>query len=438
MKLRSLILATIVLAALVGVLYWSNHRKPTDEASKPSDSAPSILKLDEASITKVEIKRPDTETIVLSKSSSGAWEISAPKNYRADQANISSTLSSLSALNSQRVVDDKPSDLKQYGLNPAGVEVEITEKDNKSQKLLLGDTNPTGNSVYTQLAGDPRVFTIPTYNKTSIAKTLNDFRDKRFLPVSADQVSRLDVIRKSQTIEFGRTKDEWQILQPKPMRADSTQVGNLVEKLTDARADLNTSDPKESTSAFAAGTLVVSARMTDPSGSQELQIKKSKDTYYGKSTALEGVYKLNADVAQSLDKSVDDFRNKKLFDFGFTDPTKVEIHSGTKSYDLTRNQHDWWSNGKKMDVDTVAPVLSDLRDLAADKFVASGFTNPTIEFAVTSEDGKHTEKVLIAKSGDDYIAQRENDPTLYHVASPSIDDLLKTADNLKPAAAPTK
>ena len=438
MKLRSLILATIVLAALVGVLYWSNHRKPTDEASKPSDSAPSILKLDEASITKVEIKRPDTETIVLSKSSSGAWEISAPKNYRADQANISSTLSSLSALNSQRVVDDKPSDLKQYGLNPAGVEVEITEKDNKSQKLLLGDTNPTGNSVYTQLAGDPRVYTVPTYNKTSIAKTLNDYRDKRFLPVSVDQVSRLNIIRKSQTIEFGRTKDEWQILQPKPMRADSTQVGNLVEKLTDARADLNTSDPKESASAFAAGTLVVSARMTDPSGSQELQIKKSKDTYYGKSTALEGVYKLNADVAQSLDKSVDDFRNKKLFDFGFTDPTKVEIHSGTKSYDLTRNQHDWWSNGKKMDVDTVAPVLSDLRDLAADKFVASGFTNPTIEFAVTSEDGKHTEKVLIAKSGDDYIAQRENDPTLYHVASPSIDDLLKTADNLKPAAAPTK
>jgi len=178
--------------------------------------------------------------------------------------------------------------------------------------------------------------------------------------------------------------------------------------------------------------------MTDPSGSQELQIKKSKDTYYGKSTALEGVYKLNADIAQSLDKSVDDFRNRKLFDFGFSDPTKVEIHSGTKSYDLTRTQHDWWSNGKKMEVDTVAPVLSDLRDLAADKFVDSGFTNPTIDLAVTSEDGKHTEKVVIAKSGNDYIAQRENDPTLYHVASSSIDDLLKTAENLKPASAPTK
>lgn len=437
MKLRSLILATIVLAALVGVLYWSNHRKP-EEASKTSDSSPAILKLDEASITKVEIKHPSSEPIVLSKSSSGAWEITAPKEYRADQANVSSTLSALSSLNSTRIIEDKASDLKQYGLDSAATEVDITEKDNKSQKLLLGDSNPAGNAVYTMLSGDPRVYTIASFNKSTIAKNLNDLRDRRFLPVNADQVSRFDIVRKNQTIEFGRTKDEWQILQPKPMRADSTQVGDLVQKLTNARADLNTHDPKESASAFSSGTPVVTAKITDPSGSQELQIKKSKDTYYAKSTALEGEYKLNADLAQSLDKNVDDFRNKKLFEFGFTDPTKVNIRSGSKTYDLARNQHDWWSNGKKMDVDTVAPLLSNLRDLSADKFVDAGFANPTIDLSVTSEDGKRTEKVSIANTGTDYVAQRENDPTLYHIPASSIEDLLKTADNLKPAAAPGK
>jgi len=288
------------------------------------------------------------------------------------------------------------------------------------------------------LSGDPRVYTIASFNKGTIAKNLNDLRDRRFLPVNADQVSRFDIVRKNQTIEFGRTKDEWQILQPKPMRADSTQIGDLVQKLTNARADLNSSDPKESASAFSSGTPVATAKITDPSGSQELQIKKYKDTYYGKSTALEGVYKLNADITQSLDKDVDDFRNKKLFEFGFTDPTKVNIRSGSKTYDLARNQHDWWSNGKKMDVDTVAPLLSDLRDLSADKFVDAGFSNPIIDLSVTSEDGKRTEKVSIANTGTDYIAQRENDPTLYHVPASSIEDLLKTADNLKPAAAPAK
>ena len=95
MKLRSLILATIVLLALVGALYWSNHRKPSEEAAKPSTTAPTILKLDEASITKVEVKKSGSEPVVLTKSNSGAWEITQPKLLRADQANVSSTLSSL-------------------------------------------------------------------------------------------------------------------------------------------------------------------------------------------------------------------------------------------------------------------------------------------------------------------------------------------------------
>jgi uncharacterized protein DUF4340 len=434
MKLRSLILATIVLLALIGALYWSNHRKPTDEALKPTDSAPAILTLDESSITKVEVMRPGTEPVVLVKSNSGAWEITQPKPLRADQTNVSSTLSSLASLNSQRVIEDKPSDLKQYGLEPPTVTVDITEKDNKSQQLLLGDDTPNGSAVYAMLRGDPRVYTIASYNKTGIAKTLNDFRDKRLLPVSADQVSRIDVIHKNQTIEFGRTKDEWQMLQPKPTRADSAQVSDLVQKLTDARMDLNGADPKQSAWAFAAGAPIATAKITDPSGSQQLEIKKDKDSYYAKSSAVEGIYKVNADLAQALNKSVDDFRNKKLFDSGFTDPTKIEVHAGPKMYDFTRTGHDWWSNGKKMDVDSVAPLLSNVRDLAADKFTESGFANPTIEIAVTSEDGKSTERVAIAKSGDAYIAQRAGDPTLYHLTSASVDELLKTAENVKPAA----
>jgi hypothetical protein len=438
MKLRSLILATIVLLALVGTLYWSNHRKPEDTTLKPTESSPAILKLDESSIEQVEIKRPDNEPIVLTKTNSGAWQITKPQVFSADQANVSSTLSSLAALNSQRVVEDKATDLKQYGLEPPAVEVDVTEKGNKSQKLLLGDSTPSGAGVYAMLSGDPRVFTIASYNKTSIAKTLNDFRDKRLLPVSADQVSRLDIVHKNQTMEFGRTKDGWQILQPKPMRADSVQVGDLVQKLTDARMDLNGTDPKGSSPAFAAASPVATAKITAPSGAQELQIKKNKDTYYAKSSAVDGIYKVNADLGQALAKGIDDFRSKKLFDFGFTDPTKIEIHSGPKAYFLTRSGQDWWSNGKKMEVDTVAPLISDIRDLVADKFADAGFANPTIDIAVTGEDGKSTEKVSIANSTDGYLAQRQNDPTTYHLTASSVDDLLKAADNIKPATTPAK
>jgi Domain of unknown function (DUF4340) len=437
MKLHGLIIAGCVLLILGGVLYWSNHHPATDETTKISaDASPAILKLDSAAITNIEIKKKDAEPVVLAKSGTGEWQIIQPKPYRADQTAVSGVVSTLSSLNSQRVVEDKTSDPQMFGLANPALEVDLSEKDNKSQKLLLGDPTPAGGGVYAMLAGNPRIFTVAGYEKSSIDKSVNDLRDTRLLPVAPDKISRVELIRNGQEIEFGRNKDEWQILKPKPSRADSTQVGELVRQLTDAKMDLSTSNASNGASDFSRATPVATAKVTDESGTQELQVRKNKDTYYAKSSAVDGAYKVSADLGKALDKSADDFRNKKLFDFGYNDPNKVELHNGTKSYFLTRGSagsDDWWSNGKKMNADSAELLISDLRDLSASKFADSGFANPTIDVVVTSDDGKRTERIQIAKSGDHYIAERESDSTLYQLDATGVNSLLKTAEDLKPA-----
>ena len=55
---------------------------------------------------------------------------------------------------------------------------------------------------------------------------------------------------------------------------------------------------------------------------------------------------------------------------------------------------------------------------------------------MTSSDGKRVEKVLISKQGNDYIAQRENEPALYGLDAKAVDDLSKAASDVKPAPAP--
>src|SRR2546422_7724806 len=47
------------------------------------------------------------------------------------------------------------------------------------RSLLIGDDIPTGNGAYAKLDEDPRVFTIASYNKTSLDKAVKDLRDKR-------------------------------------------------------------------------------------------------------------------------------------------------------------------------------------------------------------------------------------------------------------------
>jgi hypothetical protein len=254
--------------------------------------SPAILKLDSSSIIKIDLKKKDAEPLVLTKGDVEQWKIVEPKPYAADQDTVSSLVSSVSSLNSERLVEDKASDLKTYGLDHPAVEVEVTEKSSKTHKLLVGDDTPTGSAVYAMLAGDPRVFTMASYTKNSFDKRLNDLRDKRLLTVNSDKISRLEVVRKGQTLEFGRNKDDWQIVKPKPSRADSSAVSELVRKLTDAKMDLTASDTKTATAAFARGTEIGTAKVTDASGVQSLQVRKDKDTYYAKSSAVEGAYKI--------------------------------------------------------------------------------------------------------------------------------------------------
>jgi hypothetical protein len=440
MKNSGLLIAAMVLAALAGVLYWSNHHPPSDRTANASvDTLPKILSLKPEDISKVEIKKKGGEALDLAKGDAGKWQITAPKPLAADQAAVSGFLSSISSLNADRLIDDKATDLNQYGLAQPALEIDITAKD-KPQKLLLGDDAPTGNAVFAKLDGDPRIFTIASYNKNSLDKSANDLRDKRLLTVDFDKLSQVDLVSKKQDIEFGRNKQEWQIVKPRPLRADNFQVEEIVRKLSDAKMDTSISDAdaKKAATTFASGTPVATAKVTDTASAQELQIRKNKTDYYAKSTAVPGIYKVSNDLGTMVEKGLDDFRNKKLFDFGYDDPTKVEIHDGPKSYNLTKGGQDWWSDGKKMEATGVQTLIDKIRDLSASKFVLSGFTAPVIEVDVTSSDGKRTEKISIAKSADAYIARRENEPALYQLDAATVIDLQNLAAALKPASAAGK
>jgi hypothetical protein len=418
----------------MGALYWSNRHPKSAETEASANAAPKILSLKEDDIFKIDLKKKDADEIVLAKNNS-KWQITAPKPLGADQTTVSTMLSTLSSLNSDRLVEDKASNLSQYGLTEPALETDVTVKD-KTQKLLLGDNAPTGNAVYAKLDGDPRVFTVATYEKNNIDKSVNDLRDKRLITANQDKISKVELLAKKQDIEFGRNKDEWQIVKPRPLRADGTQVDDLVRNLTDAKMELSpTDDSKKMAASFASASPVAAAKVTDESGTQELQVRKNKDDYYAKSSIVDGIYKVSSSLGQAMDKGLDDFRNKKLFDFGFSDPNKIEIHDGTKSYFLTRGGEDWWNgSGQKLDMNAAQSLIDKVRDLSATKFVDSGFSQPVVELTVTSNDGQRVEKVSISKSGENYVARREGEPSLYQIDGKAVTNLQKAAEDMKTAA----
>jgi hypothetical protein len=436
MKQGRLLAVSVLLAILAGLFWWLNKREASATKPPVTPATTKIVDLPQDQIQLLTIEKLGSEPIEL-KRAGGKWSITGPKALPADQDAVSSLVSTFGSLNADKVLEDKAASVDQYGLTKPSLSVTATKKDGKTVKLLVGDETPTNSGSYAELAGDPRVFLVASYSKTSLDKSENDLRDKRLLTFDSEKLSRVELTAKKATIEFGRNKDQWQILKPKPLRADQSAVEELVRSLHDVKMELGaTEDEKKDLGAFNSGTAIADAKLTDVTGTQELQVRKNKDDYYAKSSAVAGVFKVLSSVGTSMDKSLDDFRNKKLFDFGFADPDKIELHDGAKSYFLTRSSSDWWSNGVKMDEGNMGTLVADIRALTATKFPDKGFTTSSIEITVTSNSGKRVEKVLIAKNGENYLAKRENEPALYELSAIAIKDLQDAAAGLRPAPPP--
>ena len=440
MKTRGLLAAVIILAALGGLLFWSNRKQKAEAAKPAAETTPKILTIPEDQIKEIRLKKKAADEIVVRKGDDGKWQIVEPKPQRADQDAVNGVASALSNLNGDKLVEDKATDLAAYGLNAPTLDVTVVKKDGKTQDVSLGDDTPTGSGTYAKLASDGRVFSIAGYVKTSLDKSPNDLRDKRLLTFDQDKLTRVDLQpAKGEPIEFGKNnQNDWQILKPKPMRADGSQVDDLIRKLKDAKMEVTITDEdaKKAATAFNAGTRAAVAGVTDASGTEHLEIRKDKDNnYYAKSSALDGIYKVTADLGGGVDKKIDDFRNKKLFDFGWTDPNKVQ--AGKDAYEKTGDK--WMEGGKQMDSSSVQTVVDKLRDLAATKFVDSGGGGtPVLDLTVTSNNGKRVEKVTITKQGDTYFAKRENEPDIYVLDAKAVDDLQNAAKGVKPFQPPKK
>ena len=438
MKPTSLLVAALLLAGLSGVVWWVKKHPKNADTSTPSTSV-KLLDVPESQIVSLDIQKKDAPPVQLAREN-GKWVITAPEKYRADQDAVNSIVSALSPVTADNTIDSKPTDLNEYGLKTPQITVAAHEKGGKTDHLYFGEDVPIGSLAYVRVGTDPKVYAVPTSLRSSFSKELTDLRDKRLLTFDSTQVSRVELDSSKSPIEFGKVnQSDWQIIKPQTLRADSFQVEELLRKLSDAKMDLsNPDEAKKADAAYASGKNVGEAKVTDPSGVQTLDVHKDKDDYYAKSSLVPGAFKVSADLGKEMEKPLEDFRNKKLFDFGFTDTNKIEIQQGTSDRTFVRTGTDWKSNNQTMDAGSVQSVIDKLRDVAATKFVDSGFTTPAATITVVSNDNKRTEKVEFSKTADGYVARREGQPSLYALDAKSVNDILEAGTSIKAVAPASK
>ncbi len=430
-------MAGVLLAGLGIAVWWSNRQEKAKEGQPTADVAPKIVAIPADSVKQVQIVHRGEGPITVQFNASGKWEMTSPKPLPADSVAVAALTNTASRLDSERVVDPNVTDLKAYGLAPPLIAVNFTTKDGKTSRLLIGDNTPEGSAVYAKLDGDPRLFTMASSFKSTFDKEAKDLRDKRLLPFTQDTLNRIEISAQKQTYEFVKKGEgEWEIDKPKIMRADSIQTDDLIQRLKNADMDLSgIQDDKKIASGFAAAAPLVVAKVTDQDGTKTLEIRKSKDDYYAKSSVAGGVYKVSKVLGDGLDKLVDNYRNKKIFDFGFSDPTHIEVIDGAKTSIYNKAGDTWLSGSKKLDSTSVQAFIDRLRDLAATKFADAGFTTPVVTLTVVSNQGKMREQVEIAPaaSGGNFLARHGGDASFYELEAKTVSELRQAVGDVREA-----
>jgi len=429
MQVRGLLIGLAVLALLGGGVYWSNKSKEEESKAPPKDASPKVLTITEQEVAQLEFRKKGMPPTIVKHTGEGKWAITEPKALAADPDAISDVMRALVNFSSETVSTPGPGiDLNSFGLKEPLFTLNIVKKDGKQMAVLIGDSVPVAGSVFVKMDNDARVFTVSAVNRTTLDKQWRDLRDKRLLTIENDKLSRVELDANGKVIEFGKNQsNEWQILKPSPFRADTWGVDELVRKLKEVKLDPSTpeADMEKAEKAFSSDTPVAVVKLTDASGTQQLDIRKTKDkepVYYAKSSAVEGVHKVLADLATSASKSVTDFRSKKLFDFGFTDPTKLEIKSGGRSKSCGKNGEKWICDNKEVKPETVSAFVDKIRDLSAKQFVENPVkpeTAPDIEITVASDPKKNPETVRIYGNN----GARGDEPAMYAIDPATVDGI---------------
>ncbi len=435
--LRSFLVLLVIAAALGGFLYYDSKRAPSD--AKKQEKVFADVQSDK--IEQVTVKGIAGERTTLQKQGS-AWQLTQPAPVAADEAELSGITSNLASLEVQRVVDEQASDFKQYGLDPARIEVSF-KAGGKDRALLLGDKTPTGADIYARLPDKPRVFLVSSYLESTFNKTAFDLRDKTILKIDRDKVDRLEIVTADRTVTFGKQGAEWRITAPFDARADFGAIEGILGRLNSTPmksiAAPDASDPKL-LKEYGLDKPVATVRVGTGSSQAGLAIGKSagEGVVYAKDLARPMVFTVENALADEFKKPADDYRIKDLFDARSFNTTRVEATRQGVTLAFERDKETWKQvtpAAKAADGAKVEALLTALTNARAtgfeSKVAATGLDTPELTATIRFEDGKKQEKVTFGKKGSDAFARREGDVTAAKIDTSTLDGIVKAFDALK-------
>jgi len=452
-KAKTTLILAVVFCGLLAAVLFVDRKKPGDAAGPEGK----LVEIASENVERISFDN-GTETMTLVRDGSVGWQIAEPIETPADTIEVSGFLNAFTDLPIDRVVEEKNADLEKYGIPSRDVALKLRGTD-RPVKISIGAENAVGRTFFAQKEGDPRVVLLPATLRSSLEKTLFDFRRKDDFRFETSNVTRIRLVSPHVRWEARKTGGEWFLESPLKALAGEAKITALLDSLSGLRAAAFAAEAKNPEELKKTGldrpetTVALSV-----SGAKEelvFAFRRSVEKTYVMNSESPRIIVPESDPLAELGKKPDEFRENRIAVFHSWEAVRLAVKKEGLSLVLAKGPDGKWmfDAGLKDEADgaKVEDFLGKIESLEASGFVdapkspdAYGLAAPRAEITIrTREEGeKPVEKEFTLRVGDagpDGKAAVKNArfDYLFKVDAAFLEDLPKAAGDWK-AAAPGK
>lgn len=243
----TLISLLLALVLLTGFYIWYLNRDKLGADNTRDESLPSeedslvIAKMDIDQVHTIQYKNETADmTFVLEED---IWRLESDKSRAINQDYVRNMLSLIDVIKADRLVQEDPEDIEQYGLEKPYASLKAEQADGKNISLCLGNEVLGGQGYYGMILGNNSVYILPKIYKTHLSHSSIEMTYVEEGPdINSNNIYHIEVLQKdgedfeliydpdSTYHKVGTPMLAWAILKPYEdvYSADSAKVSDLL------------------------------------------------------------------------------------------------------------------------------------------------------------------------------------------------------------------
>jgi hypothetical protein len=324
-KFKTTLVLLVVLAVLVAIILYFDAKSGKKTAAE--EKTKTLISLTAGDVRKAALVR-NGETLSFERDEGGPWRLTSPIQAAADEAEVGSLVDSLASLRIERVVEKEAKDPVVYEIPKTEVSLWVKGQA-EPVRLLVGMENPLDKSLFAKRADDPRIVLLSSSLKTTLDKTVFDFRQKDVFKFAAADVKSIRVLAKNVVWQAAREEGGWMFRAPVSALAAKGKIDSLLDALSGLRAKAFVAEAKTAAAIkeFGLEKPEYEVALSLPAANQEIvfALHKAGEASYATTSQSTKIINFEGTLLADLDRKVDELREKKVAEFYSWDADRIAL-----------------------------------------------------------------------------------------------------------------